>query len=561
MIFANGGPVSQAQRSLSLIQESRRISFLSDPPEGFTPENLLADELKNLSYDDRVEIEEELHGVGCRATSETPQLIDLSLAVFDDQLNKRKENDPYCMNLLRNVIRCWPTPQTIGSSPSKCYLNDKNVRLRFLRCERFDVDRTVQRFIDFLEFMSELFGEFVTERPVRLSDFTKEEEMCLTQSRNQFLPFRDRSGRRVLAGVGNCNFHLDIKLRYKIMMYMFWVASEDIETQIKGAVIIAWAFNEANDSTWESKFSKGAPRSLKTYHEKQNRALPVRIASWQHYYADTPYFRFLASLYTYSFMRSSPYRTIFKLHFGSEVELKYKLTGYGVTAELLPMSSTGTIKFDNHRDWLNVIRTKSTLAEKYRDDVVDCPRCNDVVYRKGPASKHNIGNNYYREMIEDYSLEHFTGDRNKKYDLTMTVIKKIKERGGRFLEWKNMWVVYRDPEMVRKKVASAFKQYNRSRKKEERLRLVQTLAIATAIGDEFSTPDNAHSSAAVDALTESDDSSKRSNEEADGFFFLQNSATKRRRLMKSGFNGNENGLWDDEACFGKCFFPTDLHPH
>lgn len=246
---------------------------------------------------------------------------------------------------------------------------------------------------------------------------------------------------------------------------------------------------------------------------------------------------------------------------GTEVELKYKLTGYGVPVELLPMSSTGTVKFDNHRDWLTVIRTKSTVGEIYRDDVVDCPRCNDVVHRKGPSSKYNIGNNYYRELIEDCSLEHFTGDRYKKYDLTVMVIEKIKERGGRFLEWKGMWVVYRDQESVRKKVASAFKQYNRSRKKVETQQLVQTLAIATAIGDEFSAPKDAPTSAAVDELIESDDSSKRSTDEADNFFFLQNASTKRRRLTKAGFNDNENGCWDNKACFGKCFFPTDLHPH
>mmetsp|Transcript_1732 Transcript_1732/g.4047 ORF Transcript_1732/g.4047 Transcript_1732/m.4047 type:complete len:567 (-) Transcript_1732:171-1871(-) len=566
MLFLNQKqPVPKAQRSLSLIEESQRISFLSDPPDHFTPENLLADELKKLTYDDRNEIEEELHGVGCRATNETPQLIEMSLAVFDDQVNKRKENDPYCTDLLRNIIRCWPTPAANGSHSSKCYLNDKDVRLRFLRCERFDVDKAVQRFVDFLEFMSELFGDYVTERPVRLSDFTKEEEMCLMQSRNQFLPFRDRSGRRVFAGVGNCNFHLDFKLRHKIFMYLFWVVSEDVETQIKGSVILSWTFDEESDTTWETKIRKGVPKALKVYYEKQNRALPVRIASWQHYYPDTPYFRFMANTYTYSFVRDSPYRNIFKLHFGSDVENKYKLAGYGVPVELLPMSSTGTMKYDNHRDFLNVIRAKSAVDEKYRDEILDCPRCNDVVYRKGPASKHNTGNNYYRELIEDYSLEHFTGDRNRKYELTMLVIQKVEARGGRFLEWKNMWVVYRDHEAIRKKIASAFKQYNRSRKKGETQQLVRALEIATAIGEEFSEAEKASSSAA-ETFVDSDDSSKRSTSSVDEFFFIPNTSTKRRRLsnMRISFNGdgNDGGCWDvDDACFGKCFFPTDLYPN
>ena len=85
------------------------------------------------------------------------------------------------------------------------------------------------------------------------------------------------------------------------------------------------------------------------------------------------------------------------------------------------MSNTGTIKFDNHRDWLSVVRTKSIVAPSYRDEIVECPGFNDVVYRKGPATKLNTGNSYYRDVIADYSLEHFTADRNKKYEITRTM--------------------------------------------------------------------------------------------------------------------------------------------
>jgi hypothetical protein len=301
----------------SILEESRRSSFLSDPPVNFSVEAALAEERKGLSYDDRLQIEEELHGVGCRASNETSDLIALSLAVFDDQVNTRKETDPSCAHLLRNVIRCWPSPEANGAAPNHCYLNETATRLRFLRSERFIVAKAVQRFIDFLDFMTELFGDFVAERPVQISDFDKEEEALLMQSRNQFLPFRDRSGRRILAGVGNCNFHMDVVLRYKIFMYLFWVVSEDVETQIKGVVILCWAFDEANDKTWENVIRPGIKKNTKYYHKRQNDALPVRIASWQHYYRDTPYFRLLAALYVYTVVKNSPYHSIYRVNFGT----------------------------------------------------------------------------------------------------------------------------------------------------------------------------------------------------------------------------------------------------
>merc|ERR1712176_265019 len=85
----------------------------------------------------------------------------------------------------------------------------------------------------------------------------------------------------------------------------------------------------------------------------------------------------------------------------------------------------------------------------------------------GPSMKLNRGNVYYRELIEDLSLKHFTATNDEKYDITKLVIKKVEERGGRFLDWKNkMWVVVKDTEQARKKVAAAFKQMNRDRAKE-----------------------------------------------------------------------------------------------
>ena len=93
------------------------------------------------------------------------------------------------------------------------------------------VTKAVQQFVDFLEYTSELFGDFVAERPIRLSDLnTRKEEVTLHNSRNRCLPLRDRSGRRVFVGVGSCDFDLDGFLRFKIIMYLHWVASEDVTT-------------------------------------------------------------------------------------------------------------------------------------------------------------------------------------------------------------------------------------------------------------------------------------------------------------------------------------------
>ena len=302
-----------------LSEEFGRISILRNPPPSFSLETALSEEISKLKYDDRLKIDEEMHGVACRAAKETDELIDLSLALFDQNLNTIKETSNPSLNVLRNVIRMWPTP-VVKKGPKaaeqlNCYLNNRNIRLRFLRCELFNVEKAVQRFIDFLEFMSELFGDFVAERPVKYTDFNKKEESYLLQSRVQYLAFRDRSGRRVMTAVGNCNFHIEsLVTRYKIMMYLHWVVSEDIETQIKGVVVVTWLHTNS-EKTWDTKIRSNFNSKMPEYHEKHNKSMPVRVVSWHQFYDDTPYARIRASLYVFSTLRS-PYRSVFKIHFG-----------------------------------------------------------------------------------------------------------------------------------------------------------------------------------------------------------------------------------------------------
>jgi len=275
----------------TLLFQGRMNTVLADPPSHFTVENSLATELLKLSFNDRSAIEEEIHGVRCLAVDETPELLGRSLREFDSELIARKKRGNPNPNkyLLRNVISISSieTSKALASGSkqpsSNCYLNDPNVRLRFLRCECFDVPKAVQRLLNFLEFTSELFGDFVAERPIRLSDFdTKKEESALHNTRYQYLPFRDRSGRRVLAAVGSCNYHLDIALRYKILMYLHWVVSEDIESQRKGVVIIAFPSNEEEygEASWEKIIRPGMKDQLRIYQKKHADAMTVRFTRY-----------------------------------------------------------------------------------------------------------------------------------------------------------------------------------------------------------------------------------------------------------------------------------------
>ena len=299
------------------------LKQIPDPPSNFTVGDSRSEELLKLSFKERQALEEEIHGVRCLAAEECPRLLEESLLDFDDKINKLKEEseDKNVRKFLRNVVRTKSSPTagaTTTTGKANCYLNRNDIRLRFLRAEFFDVDKAVQRFVCFLEYCSEIFGDYICDREMRLSDFnTREEETALRSSRTQYLPHRDRSGRRVLIGVGNLNFQVPLMTRLKILMFQHWCSSEDLETQTKGIVIVAWPFDEkeGSDCTWEKVIRPSIGKDNASYQRRNNAAMPVRVASYHMYYKDTPIFHALSALYVFHALNPAQ-RARYKAHFG-----------------------------------------------------------------------------------------------------------------------------------------------------------------------------------------------------------------------------------------------------
>lgn len=524
-----------------------RSSVLADPPKNFNVDTSLSNELLKLNFNDRANIEEELHGVRCGAAAETPKLLEKSLAEFDEGINAKKEQGAG-NGLLKSVVSISLLEKAEAEkAKSKCYLNDPDVRLRFLRCEQFAVDKAIERLITFLEFTAELFGDFVADRPICLSDFSPREETALQNSRVQYLPFRDRSGRRVCASVGSSNFDLDADLRFKILMYLHWVVSEDIETQRKGIVLIAWIFDEDENKSWQHKLRPQMKASIKPFHLKHWESLPVRLASYQQYYVqDTTFFRMMCSLYVFHIKPN--HRKLYRSYFGEQTELLYKLSSFGVPTDLLPVSCTGKVKTANQSAWINVQRAK-LFNEKNNttdgEEIVECPRSEDVVFKKGPGYRNNPGNMYFRCLIEQEGENHQNAEKEEKYQITLRIVSKIEEINGRFLEWskpEKMWLVNKDRSKIRSKVASSIKQYNRQRAQ-------QSQQLKTSIQNATSVAKNDRNDR--DGVTSSTTSSAVPRRLSTKFV----PHAKRRRIVNI-CDTLTPGDDTDEFCFGRSFFLT-----
>lgn len=408
------------------------------PPSDTTVEDSLSRGLLNLSISDRNAVEEEIHGVRCLGvTEETPDLLQKSLREFNSELlaiknspsriaglqNQKNHISNYNntglykrrssksntdnsnqrqvppIDVLKNVIDTTDldiaktTTTTSTTQKKRCYLNDPAVRLRFLRCENFDARAAAQRLVSFCELAQEVFGDFVADRPIRLSDFYETpgltgkakryklyEKKALSNSKVQYLPFRDRSGRRVKAAVGTANAELDLVLRIKINMILDWVASEDVETQRKGFVLVCWPFDppeskgtggssysgnssvsgtsgsESSEdegsaqSHWEGHLRPKYSRNDVAYHKRYYHAQPIRVAAMHWCSQDWPIYKILNSLHYFSIDSESQKR--YKVFFGESVEIRYHLQNFGIPIDLIPLTHTMALKRQNHLQWM-----------------------------------------------------------------------------------------------------------------------------------------------------------------------------------------------------------------
>jgi len=195
-----------------------------------TADSLFAKALSNLSFNDRNTIGDEIHGVSCMAIKETPDLLKQSLIDFESEIhnitpklaydraqellllmsmsimslsannNNNNINNPSSLSSSSVYLNSNSTSTARSySGTSSCYINENKFRLRFLRCELFDVRKAAERYIKYLEFVWDVYGEYALQRPIRMSDFTPKEMSFMREGDSQLLPYRDQSGRRIFA--------------------------------------------------------------------------------------------------------------------------------------------------------------------------------------------------------------------------------------------------------------------------------------------------------------------------------------------------------------------------
>lgn len=179
------------EQAQGLSQEQRR--HISQ--ETRTVEELLSREMMQLTLQDRTNIDEEVHGVKCLAPLETPELLQRSLYQLEVELNKilLAPNPGFNNSPATSLL----IARRLGNDS---YANSVEFKLRFLRRELFnDVPKVARILCNYLHKVHTFFGRAALARELDLyEDFTKEELKEFRKGYLQLLPYRDRSGRRIL---------------------------------------------------------------------------------------------------------------------------------------------------------------------------------------------------------------------------------------------------------------------------------------------------------------------------------------------------------------------------
>ena len=225
------------------------------------------------------------------------------------------------------------------------------------------------------------------------------------------------------------------------------------------------------------------------------------------------------SIYFYLSISLFIYLYLFIYLTGEDIENRYKLSGYGIPLDQLPITETGKIKVMHFKKWLQLrknIEDPNYKLRKELESIVECPRLNDVVFRPSQSTMCHPGNVMFRGLVESKHVEHSVApSREAKIDVTRSVMTAVRNLGGRFLVWNNQtwWTELTDERIIYSKIAVFFRNSKVSAKAKTNRQVTRSSTFIFA------------------------DQTSSMND-------------KRRRIDLFGSGGSSNSSGDDRPCFG-----------
>jgi hypothetical protein len=133
---------------------------------------------------------------------------------------------------------------------------------------------------------------------------------------------------------------------------------------------------------------------------------------------------------------------------------------FGIPKEILPFDSEGQVDTTNLLHWLDTRLKQEATTPLSKRAVV--PNNFDVLLGREKRILESPGNFRFRQLVDDYRDQYESVSKFEKTIVAESILKEIKDSGGRFLKQVELgWIEVGDV-MARKKISHAFRNLRSS---------------------------------------------------------------------------------------------------
>ena len=475
--FGINEKISQAiDRALMMEPHHQSDAVQGETTTASIVDKILAFELSTLDAAEREAATLDVHGVS-KLIEETSELIETSLKgmgiALEELLNSDIRTEDDDMQELRRIYE-------MAQQQDPSYLEDRCLRLTFLRATKFEVHDAAMKLLEFLKLKADLFGPSLLCKEISMQDddcFSAEDRKCLQSGLLQTLVTKDSIGRTVFIWSTTLRGHYQPTSKQRLLLYTMMAAIRDIECQQKGCVFVLLNCGSHGVQNRDS-YLEGTSKMHKLIL-----ALPVRFNAF-HICTDQANRQEYAALTIAKSMNRHRIRA--RHHEGSSLdEIKQKLMSFGIPCydEVFPMKSFEDVDLSHHRRWCEKQLLHDLFEEHPAADPTSSssgkdiiPGARDVLFGRSSSSKRHLGNVFYYSLLdlyEDaYERCHKSVLTSEKGAIASHIVQIIQDTGGRFLRLaslnyngscKNRWSVV-DARDSRKKVTNAFRDRRKMKK-------------------------------------------------------------------------------------------------
>eukprot|EP00526_Cylindrotheca_closterium_P009688 CAMPEP_0113622620 /NCGR_PEP_ID=MMETSP0017_2-20120614/11600_1 /TAXON_ID=2856 /ORGANISM="Cylindrotheca closterium" /LENGTH=420 /DNA_ID=CAMNT_0000532473 /DNA_START=31 /DNA_END=1290 /DNA_ORIENTATION=- /assembly_acc=CAM_ASM_000147 len=371
-------------------------------------DSLIANALNQLSLDERETVYYEMHGVD-EIVQETPGLVETSLNRLELELERIKHTH-------RKAIA-----YRMAEEMSPEYVQDQTLRMKFLRSEKFDVQKSAERMIRFFDCKLHFFGQAKLCQDITLQDLDKDDLKSLKAGYMQILPIRDRAGRAVFIAVPSKQTFKTPMNKYRAYFYLSMVMADDVETQKRGVSMVVYNVEKFERDKYENN-------AVEHTTWIQN-SVPIKTCSI-HYCMSDSGFRYVINIAMHSLSEDARARV--KVHYGTHLECTYSLMTFGCPVHSLPVGLDGQLKRKAHLEFIKM---------RYQQEVrlglprIVLPSHDDVLFGRGKPYRQHVANIKLHAMMEEEMKQTERSSLKGKRILTIEKLTDaIRLGGGRFLQ-------------------------------------------------------------------------------------------------------------------------------